>query len=261
MRLLVRLSIGLVIAAAVVSAHETRAAEYVSHRAEYKYFLGRSETRAGGSMEENRITCDAWVQNSRHRMHGPRLIPTIQRLENKEFRDGRGMIFLHHLSVGGERLIRIEGSVGRGRDGGPLIARFTSPKAKEVALPRGTTFAVGFYFRALRELTAAPTRTVGRAPVFGLLSHGAALHYAEARRAKESAPLFIKVDGDADLLDAPAIDVEMRLFDTRRAKTPRYRIVMKLHANGIYSRAIYYLPRGTISAEIARIEKLDTPRC
>lgn len=261
MKLFVRLSIGLVVAAAVVSANETRSAEYVSHRAEYKYFLGRSETRAGGSLEENRITCDAWVQTTRHRMHGPRLIPTIQRLDITEYRDGRGMIFLHHLSAGGERLIRLEGSVARARNGGRLIARFTSPKAKEVPLPRGTIFATAFYFRTLRELTAAPRKTVGRAPVFGLLSRGAALHYVEARRAKESAPLFIKVAGDADLLDAPAIDVEMRLFDARRAKTPRHRIVMKLHANGIYSRAIYYLPRVTISAEVARIEKLDTPRC
>lgn len=261
MRFIVRLSVGLVVAAAVVSAHQSKSAEFVSHRAEYKYFLGRSETRAGGSIEENRVECDAWVQTSRHHMHGPRLVPTIQRLEIKEFRDGRGMIFLHHLSSGGQQFVKLEGSAYRGRNGKPPIARFTSPRAKEVVLPRKTVFAVAFYFRILRELTASPKKSVGRTPVFGLLSRGASLYYAEARRAKEREPLFIKVNGDSELLDAPAIDVEMRLFQSPRARRPRARIVMKLHANGIYSRAVYFLPRATISAEITSIRRLASPTC
>jgi len=261
MKLIVRLSVGLVVAAAVVSAHESRSAEIVSHRAEYRFYLGGSETRAGGSVEENRVECDAWVQSSRHRMHGSNLRPGRQRLETKEYRDGHAMTFLQHVSSGGERVLSFEGIVRQGRNGKPAIASFTSPREMEVPLPRGTVFSTAFYLRTIREFRTAPGKTIRRTPVFGLMGRSGSLFYVEARRVKTGEPLFTKVEGDTELLDSPSIDIELRLFASRQAAKPVQRIVATVHANGVYSRAVYYQPRATLIAEIVRIQALPKAKC
>jgi hypothetical protein len=265
MQRILRLSLGLTMLAAALGAGPAGAAEIVSHRAEYKYFLEPNDTRAGGSIEENRVTCKAWVQTTRHRLSGPNLVPSSQRMEITELRDGRGMTFLHRLSTGGKSVVSLEGSAQRRGDGKPLIASYTSPEVKSEPLPPGTVFITAFYFRALRELRAAPNKTIKRTPVFGLLVHGAnryaSLSYVEARRAKDGEPLLAPVEGDTELLDSPSMDIELRIFASRDAVTPAQRIVATVHDNGVYSRAVYYLPRMTFTAELSRIEALPKPKC
>ncbi|MDH3232489.1 MAG: cell envelope integrity EipB family protein [Alphaproteobacteria bacterium] len=238
------------------------AAELISHRAEYRFFVGKSETRAGSSFEETRTECTAWVQSARMRMHGTNLVPSNQKFEITEFRNGRGMDFLHHLSTGGVRLIKIEGSARRDVNGRSGLIRWTSPKGKVLRMPPATEFATPFYLRILSELRASPGKVIRRTPVFGLIGGTTTgLYYVEARRAKHDEPLFIQVEGDTHLLDAPAIDLEVRLYASRTDGTPVYRIRMKLHENGIFSRAVYTTSRVTITAELARITALPSAKC
>lgn len=260
MRFIVRLLVGLVVAAAVVSAHQTRAAEIVSYRAEYKLFVGPQDRTGGKSIEENRVQCDAWVQKTHDRIKGGQLMPAQQQVEIRESRDGRKITFSRRISSAVQPGKFLEGSAVQ-RDGKPPLATFTSPKPRELRLPRGTVFATTFFFRIRRELHASPDKRIARTPVFGILSRSADVYYADARRVKDSGPLFNRVEGDTELLDSPAIDIEVRLFTSPKARKPEHRMVIRFHANGVYSRAIYYLPVGTITSEITRIEALPKAKC
>jgi len=262
MRRIVRLLFAVALVVAMFDAGLLKAAEMVSHRAEYRFFFGKNETSAGKSVEETRTECKAWVQRARIHMHGSSLIPSNQRFEITEYRNGRGMDFLHHLSTGGMRLLNLEGSARTPAKGKPGTVRYTSPEAKVMRLPPRTEFATPFYLRVARELRARPNKVIRRTPVFGIVGGTATgLHYVEVRRAKHDEPLFSQVEGDTHLLDAPAIDLLIRIYARANDGTPVYRIRMKLHANGVYSRAVYSTASVTITGEIARITELPKAKC
>lgn len=260
MRRIVRFLFAVAVVVAMFDAGLLKAAEIVSHRAEYRLFVGPRETDAGRSIEENRVRCKAWVQTSRLRMNGGRLMPTEQLLAIGESKDGRRITFARRITSAVEANAVLEGSAVQ-RDGKPPLATFTSPKPRDVTLPKGTVFAMSYLFRMLEELQAAPDKRIARRPVFGILSRGADVLYVEARRVKDSGPLFSRIRGDTELLDSPSLNIEMRLFTSAKATKPAYRMVVKFHVNGVYSRAIYYLPVGTITAELAKIEALPKAKC
>jgi hypothetical protein len=260
MRRILRFSFALAFVVAAFDAGLLKAAEIVSHRAEYRLFNGPQDTKAGRSVEENRVQCKAWVQISRTQMNGGRLMPADQLLKVDESKDGRRFTFSRRVTSAVKTNALLEGRAVQ-RDGKPPLATFTRPTPRDVTLPRGTVFPMSYYFKALDELQASPNKRMPRQPVFGILSRGANVLYAEARRVKDSGPLFSRIDGDTELLDSPAVDIELRLFESAKAAKPAYRIVIKLHANGVYSRAVYHLPLGTITAELAKIEALPKAKC
>jgi len=250
-----------VLAAATFATAPTWANGIVSFRAEYKYFIGEGDADAGGGVQENRVNCTAWVQSSRVRMQGANLLPSRQQLETRETLDGRGMTFTHSVSFAGRPAVTTEAAAMRGEGGKPALVRFTSPKARSLRLPRGTMFPAAFYLRTLRELQRARDAAVPRTPVFGMAWRGRDVIYVEARRLRSSEPLFNRVEGDSHLLDAPAIDIELRYYAGPTAKKPLYRVVYKLHANGIYSRAVYYHPVATFTVELTSVHELEKAAC
>jgi len=260
MRRIVQFLFAVAVVVAMFDAGLLKAAEMVSHRAEYRLFVGPQDTNAGRSIEENRVECKAWVQTTRTRMNGGRLMPSEQLLEIGESKDGRRITFSRRISSAIQANAVLEGSAVQ-RDGKPPLATFTSPKPRDVTLPKGTVFAMTYFFGVLEDLQASPDKRIARRPVFGILSQSADVFYVEARRVKDSSPLFSRIEGDTELLDAPSLDVEVRLFASAKATKPAYRMVVKFHANGVYSRAIYYLPAGTITAELAKIEVLPEAKC
>ena len=249
------------LAATGILCASAQADEFVSHRGVYRHYLPSAQTAAGRSTEEYRRDCRNWISKVRFRLRGRRQLPLDGDFEGRETVDGRRFQFAHRSSLDEGPFRAIRGFAVRGAGKSPGFVVYTEPARRRLALPRGTMFLDGFFVQALRALRRSPQTRVRRTPVFGMLSSSLRLYYVDMRVSKRELPLFSRIEGDAHLVDAPSMVIEMRWFIGPRARRPYASMLARVHSNGIYSRAVTVKDGKTIETELAEIRALRTDPC
>lgn len=250
----------------LLCAASASAAEFIPHRAHYKFTMMSSRNGAGIANVDGEMvadwdqSCEGWTLSQKSVMNiyvasGRRLLSIASTISTWESRDGREYRFSVRNTRDGKTSEVIEGMARMAAEGLPGWSEFTAPKAKKLTLPRGTLFPTNHTLLVLRKLDQAPT--IVSVPVFdGMTVDG--VHDV-------TAVIGLPVRGgsaQAKLAGRRSWPVQLAFFRIEgRQAEPEHEIGMRLFDNGVSEALVLDFGNFKVRGILARLELGRRPVC
>ena len=178
---------------------------------------------------------------------------------NWESRDGLGYRVLSSGRLNGGEFLSIRGSAKLGTAGGPGVATYTAPEAKDLQLPAGTRFPIQAARYSLSEIERGARHTT-YVQFDGSGVEGA--YMGSDFVVDEPIEFTEPPTGDLKLLDTPSWHVRSALFDLADdGAPPVFEIDGQVHANGIASGFTIDSDLFAALATLTKIEALPDSGC
>jgi hypothetical protein len=249
-------------------AAAAQAGGFLPHRAVYVMKLDRAREGAGIAGVAGRMAvqwtqdCQGWTFEHRSTMNialaeGAPLQLGTQVSTWESTAGDRYSFTLRHLSDGKETE-RVEGTATLGPDGSG-VARFTRPKPREYALPRGTLFPIAHSELVLGEAKGLKgAKTLSRVVFDGMGEEGPleANAVLTRRDAAPGAPLAPALAGMRPFA------ISIAYFEPAAAASePKHEMGMRLYDNGVVDRMTIQFDEFSVLATLERVEMLVPATC